>query len=487
MKHLIATLVTALIYSPFVAQAQCIPLTLDEAIIVALADNPSMEANRYARAAAKRMRQATIGLRAPTINIGGNYTLAAKDISIDLEPLQRNITSAAGDILTQSVLDGVVSPEIAASVQGLLAPLQSINLDITLQKRNFAVVGGEVTMPIWLGGKLNVASRSARINEESVAMEGIQQRNALISEVVERYYALSLALESIVVFREVKVGMQQHLADAEAMVEAGVIAKSELLYIEYRLAEADRKLQNAIIESETLSDALCSSMGRSITDFTPVTPMFILREYMSVDYFKSLAMEINPLLVRASLVEQLAKENIRLERSEFLPQVVAMGGASFYDHNLTKILPRWAIGVGVNIKLFDGLNREYRLSAAKQRLRQASSVREGAMSEIELLIEKLYNQLTAQNHQIEALKKSIRFAQSYLESQQAAFNAGAVSSTELIDAQLNLSRAQIERLEAVYNFDVTFVKLLEAAGVSDSLSDYIYSAQAEMITIKTDK
>ncbi len=487
MKYLVATLFALLLYLPFMAHSQGVPLTLDEAIVVALSDNPSLEANRYAREAAKRMRQATIGMRAPAINIGGNYTLAAKDISIDLDPLQRDVTTAFENVLTESVVAGIISPDMATSIEGLLAPLGRIDLDLTLQKRNFAVVGGEITMPIWLGGKLNVASRSARINEESVAAEGVEKRNSLITEVVERYYSLALAMESIEVLNEVVGGVKRHLADAEALVDEGVLARSELLYIEYRCAEAERKLQTAKIEAQTLSRALCNSMGGDSAEFIPVTPMFLLDEYEDVEYFKMVALEVNPLLVRASLMEKLAKEGVRLGRSEFLPQVVAMGGASFYDHNLTKLLPRWAIGVGVNFKLFDGLNREYRLSAAKQTLRQASSLGESARRDIELLVEKLYGILTAQHYQVEALNKSIIFARSYLANRQAAFNAGMATSTEVIDAEINLSRAKIERLEAVCKFDITFARLLEAAGVSDKLSEYICSPQAEMITINSNK
>ncbi len=485
MRYILTILVTLSSLYRLAAQPQ--PLTLDEAIIVSLADNPSLAANRHALAAARRMRQATDGLRAPAINIGGNYTLTAKDIAIDLDPLRNDITGAVSEILSNSVTQGIISPDAASSIQSLLAPIQRLDVDLTLQERDFALIGGEVTMPIWLGGKLNVATRSARINEQSVKQQGIQQRNAVISEVIERYFSLSLAMQSIEVLEQVVEGMRQHKSDAEAMVSDGVLAQNELLYIDYRCAEAERELRSAQLEAETLMQALSTSMGREQMRFIPITPMFVLDYYENIEHFKHLAAGNNPLIVQVELKERLANEGIKLERSDFMPQVVAMGGASFYDYRLTKILPRWAVGIGVKIKLFDGLNREYRLAAAKERLREVGSVRDEVQSDINLLVEKLYSEMTIQRYEIEALEKSILFARSYLESRQAAFDAGIATSTDLIDARLNLSKAHLERLQAACSFDIALARLLETVGISESFSDYIASNKARVITLSTNQ
>ena len=65
-----------------------------------------------------------------------------------------------------------------------------------------------------------------------------------------------------------------------------------------------------------------------------------------------------------------------------------MGGASFYNYQVTKIMPRWAVGVGVNLKIFDGLNREYKYSAAKQTVKQVEVLEMKAGKDIAVLIEK---------------------------------------------------------------------------------------------------
>lgn len=50
-------------------------------------------------------------------------------------------------------------------------------------------------------------------------------------------------------------------------------------------------------------------------------------------------------------------------------------------------MPRWAVGVGVNLKIFDGLNREYKYSAAKQTVKQVEVLEMKAGKDIAVLIE----------------------------------------------------------------------------------------------------
>ena len=87
--------------------------------------------------------------------------------------------------------------------------------------------------------------------------------------------------------------------------------------------------------------------------------MFLLAKVEDLAYYQDLAQARNPLLSQVSLKRELAQEGVRAQRADFLPQVAAIGGGSFYNYQVAGLVPRWAVGVGVNIKIFDGLNREY--------------------------------------------------------------------------------------------------------------------------------
>jgi len=459
------------------AEERMKPLSLEEALAMTFSDNAALHAAEFNRRAAEQERRAAIGLRMPQIGITGSYAYLGKDIEIDLDNMKTPLREIGGQILQS----GLIPPELAPSLSQLLGGALQANWALPLQDRSLGFVGGDVTVPLWLGGKINAANRAARINEETARSEWTQQRNTLLSELVERYYGLALARQVVLVREQVVDGVRKHLEDAAALEAQGMIARSEKLYVEFKMSEAERDLQNARSQAETVASALNSTLGQT-GDYQPVTAMFLLGGIEPLDYFQSLAAERNPLLQQVDQKRRLACEGVRAQRSAFLPQVVAMGGVSFYDYQVSKALPRWAVGVGVNFKLFDGLNREFKYSAAKQTVRRVEALQAKAGSDISVLVEKLYNQMENQRSQIASIEASLAFAEEYLKTKNAAFLEGMGSSTDLIDAELNLAKVRTERIQAAYQYDLSLARLLEAAGVSDEFTAYMRRADTRRIT-----
>ena len=474
---LIMLALTAVMQLP--AQEQGRTLSLEEALEMTLSDNPAIRAAEFNRRAAQQERRAAIGLRMPQIGITGSYAYLGKDIEIDLNNMKTPVQNLAGQILQSGMIPSDYIPSISQMLSGAMAASWAL----PLQDRSLGFVGGDVTVPLWMGGKINAANRAARINEQTARSQGIQQRNALVSELVERYYGLALARQVVVVRQQVVDGVRKHLEDAAALEAQGMISRSEKLYVEFKMSEAERDLQNAQSQVETIAAALNSTIGQT-DDYQPVTAMFILERIEPLDHFRTLAAERNPLLDQVDQKRRLAYEGVRAQRSSFLPQVVAMGGMSFYDYQVSKVLPRWAVGVGVNFKLFDGLNREYKYSAAKQTVRRVEALQDKAGNDISVLVEKLYNQMENYRTQMASIEASLAFAEEYLKTKNAAFLEGMSSSTDLIDAELNLAKVKTERIEAAYRYDVSLAQLLEAAGISDEFTAYMRRQDARRITFE---
>ena len=474
---LVMLALTAVMQLP--AQEQGRTLSLEEALEMTLSDNPAIRAAEFNRRAAQQERRAAIGLRMPQIGITGSYAYLGKDIEIDLNNTKTPVQNLAGQILQSGMIPSDYIPSISQMLSGAMAASWAL----PLQDRSLGFVGGDVTVPLWMGGKINAANRAARINEQTARSQGIQQRNALVSELVERYYGLALARQVVVVRQQVVDGVRKHLEDAAALEAQGMISRSEKLYVEFKMSEAERDLQNAQSQVETIAAALNSTIGQTDND-QPVTAMFILERIEPLDHFRTLAAERNPLLDQVDQKRRLAYEGVRAQRSSFLPQVVAMGGMSFYDYQVSKVLPRWAVGVGVNFKLFDGLNREYKYSAAKQTVRRVEALQDKAGNDISVLVEKLYNQMENYRTQMASIEASLAFAEEYLKTKNAAFLEGMSSSTDLIDAELNLAKVKTERIEAAYRYDVSLAQLLEAAGISDEFTAYMRRQDARRITFE---
>lgn len=452
---------------------QAVPITFGEALEMTLAGNPAMQAAAHEETAAMHERKAAFGLRLPQIGVTGAYMHMGDDIGVDVNGLKEPVQGIMGSLAGAGVQ---LPPAILWQANALLGR----NWGLTIQDKDFGFVGGSVTLPLYTGGKINAANRAARINEQTAAEKGAQTRNSLVSELVERYYGLALAIEAVRVREQVCDAMEVHLKDARAMEESGMIARSERLYVEVKAAEADRDLMAARLQEQTLRDALNNTIcGEG--DYAPVSQMFVLYDLPAVGYFKETAREQNPQLRQVGLTHDLALEGVKAKRAEFLPQVAAMGGVSFYNYQVTKALPKWFVGAGVKINIFDGLNKEHKYNAARYTARQVEAVEVKAGNDIATLIEKLYNEMGNYRERIPSIEKSLEFAEEYLRMQNIAFREGAASATDVIDAELNLAATRIDRLQTAYYYDLMLAKLLEASGVSGTFAEYARSGGAKYI------
>lgn len=440
------------------AVAQTASLSFDDALLLGMERNPAIVASNYAEQAAHRERQAAIGLFMPQISIKGAYSHFNKDIKIDFNPMVSSLSPILGE--------------------GLAA--LGLELSYPIQRRNTAFLGGDVVVPIFAGGKVWTANKAAKINEERTFEQSRQVRAALTVEIVERYFGVELARRGVAIREEAVRVVEQHLHDVAMLEKEGMAVASERLYVEYRLAEAERDLQRARLQLETAQQALQTSLGMNAA-LSPSTPMFMLSQIEPLEYFRAMAKLYNPQLGEVDKLRELARMNLRLHCADFFPEVVAMGGMVFCDHQLSSLIPRMAVGVGLNFKLFNGLNREYKASAARLQLRRVEALERDAEQEILLLVESLYNEVEAILATVSAVERSERFAEEFLRAKSSAFREGMATATDVVDATLNLSRARLERVQTAYEFDIALARLLEASGMADSFAQYLHSQIAQSV------
>lgn len=440
------------------ATAQTSHLTFDDALSLGMERNPAIIASGYAERAAHRERQAAIGLFMPKVSVKGAYTHFNKDIKIDFNPMLSSFAPILGEGLAMLGLD----------------------LSYTLQRRNTAFLGGDIVVPIFAGGKIWAANKAAKINEQRTAEQSRKVRGALLTEIVERYFGVELARRGVAIREEAVAVVGQHLHDITLLEKEGMTVESERLYAEYRLAEAERDLHRAQLQFATAQEALQTSLGTD-KSYLPSTPMFLLPKIESLDYFRAMAELHNPQLGEVDKMRELARMNLRLHRADLFPEIAAMGGMIFCDHQLTSLAPRMAVGVGLNFKIFDGLRKEYKLSAARLQLRRVEALERKAEQDIMLLVESLYNGVQSVLATVSAVERSERFAEELLRAKRNAFREGMATSTDVVDAMLNLSRARLERVQTAYEFDLALARLLEASGMAEAFSQYLHSNAAQSL------
>lgn len=448
--------------------AQTTYLTFYDALSLGLGRNPAVTASEYAVRAAHRERQATIGLFMPRVSVRGAYAHLNKDVDIDVNHLKGNLSAPLTPLLPP--------------IENTLSPILAMDLTYTLQRRNSAFLGGDVVLPLFTGGKILTANKVAKIEEQRSLDRSRAVNGALLVEIVERYFGVELARRGVAIRREAIAVVEHHLRDITLLEREGMAVESERLYAEYRLAEAESDLRHAELVLSTAQRALQTSLAsEGEGDIHPTTPLFLPLRIEPLDYFQSMASLHNPQLSEVGHLRELARMNMRMERANLMPEVVAMGGMVFCDHQLSSLVPRMAVGVGLNFRIFDGLRSEFRYSAAQMQQRRVEALEVKAQQDVTLLIESLYNNLQKAIASLPSERRSEAFAEEYLRAQSAAFREGIATSADVVDAALNLSRVRLSRIQKAFEMDLALARLLDASGLADRFVQYIGSGNSESL------
>lgn len=467
MRVLFTTISMLLVCATLSAQQD---MSFDEALEAMLTQNHALESQRHMVDAAYNDMRAARGLRWPQVNVIGGYTLLQRSIDIDLGGPKGIVTNSIESLIKEGVANGILSSGAASLIAQGLAPIVGPDWRYTLQKRSVGVVGVTFAMPIYAGGRINIANRVARLQFEAAGLNFDATQSHLLTELVERYYGVIVAREVVNVRREVVAATRHHLADAEAMEAEGVVAHSVVLYLSYRLTEAMGELSDAESRALIAERALDDAVGYN--GVNPSDRIFLCSGVQTIDYYKDIAVKLNPLLQEAYLARNLANEGEKLSRAALLPEVAAMGGAALYSYQLSDMVPRWMVGIGVNFKLFDGLASIRRMQAAKSRAEGVDEAVESARNDILLLIDKEYYTLVNSLLSVESSRRAIAFAESYYNSAKEGFVEGITSSSDLMDACAELAASRVEYLNAAYESCKALARLLEAAGLSDTFWEY---------------
>ena len=455
--------------TPAVAQQN---MSFSEAMNVMFENNSMVKSEQYNVDMAYNELRATRGLALPKIDLIGGYTLMQSNIDMDLGGSKGVITESLKDAINQGVTNGIISSDLASLLTQGLSPITSMDWRYTLQKRSFGIVGATLTLPIYMGGRINIANRAARIALSATSYSLDATKSKLLTELVERYYGVVVARSACAVRQDVVDAIKRHLVDAEAMEEEGIVAHSVVVYAQYKLAEAERDLHDAINKVKVAEAALNTTVGIE-QSINPIDRIFICNNIHNIDYYADMAIALNPILCELRHGKQLSEEGVKLARAAMLPEIAAMGAGAIYSYQLSNMIPRWSIGVGVRIPLFDGLGKEYRYIASKSGVKSVKEEVENAQSNIILLVEKEYYNLENTMSNISATRRAIDFAESYYNSALEGFREGVVSSADLMDACTELAATKVEYLNAAYENTLTLARLLEASGLSDTFIQYV--------------
>jgi outer membrane protein TolC len=315
----------------------------------------------------------------------------------------------------------------------------------------------ELQQPLYTGGRVGAGIRSAEQNSLAASSDTATGAADLLEETTDAYWALVRARELERVQREAIASYEAHLQDVRNLIEAGMAARNDLLSVQVARdrAELDRlEARNAAeTANEDLLRLLAFPPATRIEPTEPLDPAQAPPE--DVESLVAAAAERRSELKSLRARAEAAAAEVSVARASKRLQATLNGGFEYSNPN-PRILPleakwqdSWTVGVAVSLTPFDG-GRASAASAVAQARADALN------SQIRDLERRIRLEVTARALEVETARAALvvvaRNVEAALENVQVSrdrYREGLVRSSELLDAETDVLRANLDRTVAL--------------------------------------
>ena len=311
--------------------------------------------------------------------------------------------------------------------------------------------------PLYTGGRTDGQVEAARGEMRSAEDRHEAARRDLILETREAYWGLVTSEQRVAVLTENLAAFEAHLVDARNRERFGLAARNEVLAVEVERDRAELDRLRAETSSRLARANLARLLGLGTRDtiepMETLIPLAVSAE--DSEALVSLALQNRPELSALRAQVAAAEARARVEKSTALPQV-SVGAGYLYAHPNARYLPpvaewndNWEVGVNMALSLFDG----GRASAGEARARAEAESTRAELADLEerIRLEVLSALLEVENAEA-SVEVSGRALEAATESHRVAadrYREGVILSSELLDAEVALLRAGLDRTQAL--------------------------------------
>ena len=397
-------------------------LTLEQALELALSENPTVKVADMEVARYDYVRRQTWGSLLPQLTASGNYTRS------------------------------IVKSEMRGGL--------SFGADNTF------ALQGDLTLPLFAPSvyrtlKMNDAQRAAAVEAAR------SSRIDLVAEVRKAFYNILLAEQSLAVLRESEATVQRTVDDTQVQYDHGLMSEYDLLTAQVQLSN----LRPTILQTEN-SIKLAKLMLKM---YLSIPEQVEIEVEGSLDALRGevlagtdgLTADVlrNSSLRMLELQEELLRRSLRAANAGRLPTLAAFGTASWTGNDMEPFMGFgsgddsryfWthpiSVGVQLSVPIFAGLTRMNRSRELKNQIAQTSLQRTYARQQLDVQVRSALNDLLTARETMFAQEKTVEQARKAYRISDTRYRAGAGTILELNSAQLSQTQAQLNYSQAIYDY-----------------------------------
>ncbi|HMF48128.1 MAG TPA: TolC family protein, partial [Candidatus Saccharimonadales bacterium] len=470
-----------------------VKLSLKDAILVGLKNNPGIEVERLEPTRATEQTFGEESIFDPTVNfeLGKNYSVDPFGLAASpfFQPVQTNQNRDFNVSLNKFFITGT-QLELSFRNNYFVGSLPNQVLKPQYQPR----LGFALTQPLLRGFGWGLTTIFVRISEnrEEVSLLGYRTKLAqLIQRITEAYWAVTYATENVRVQEKAIELADTLLRDAEAKVDAGLFAA---IAITEARAERARREEQVIVAKSNLDIAradlrLTLNLNPNQT-FLPraVEPLDAPSvEPVVYDRQKSLeeAMTRRPEIQAAVLNVRNREFQLRYSENQLLPRLDLRAGAGLtgiagdlksgavnpfpgsYGTSLERLgggdYYNYSVGIVLQMPLGNGQAKS-KFSQARIELDQERARQRDLARQITLEVERSVAEVESGFKRIQTTRQGRELAAENLRSQEKRFQVGLLTQKDVIDFQSKFIDAEGAELRAQTDYNNAIARLRFAEG-----------------------
>lgn len=396
------------------------PLDLAACIQEALAANPDLQARQALLAQVATGMDEAAADRYPTLGLSGN---AARSAGGGADPTGRH--------------------------------------EVGIALRQTLYRGGRVEAAVDIAASAHAA---ARADLEAVTRD-------LVFQVRQAWYRLAQARYLLVSAEQSLERSRLHLDYAEALIEAGMGARTDLLRARVDVAGAELDRTRALNQVRSAEAALNTVMGRPPGQAleTAAEPLDgTLPPAAPWEALQASALGAREEFAAARARRARQEASLRSARGAYLPVVQTDAGVSRGGTSSTPARESWSVGLSVAVPLFEGFANRARVAGQQALLEAVDHDLEALRQQI---AREVWEAVLAEEeaagrlHDARALREDAR---ENLEAAAEAYRLGARSMIDLVDARTAFAAAEQLFIQAVFDQRIARAALERAVGADPS-------------------
>ncbi len=435
-----------------------LPLLAQEALTLKKCRDLALQNNKEMAAAVKQTESARYTAKSYRGNFFPNITASGTGLYTDIDGRY----SIPGGNLPTFQLDAASGQP---SPTGGFAYFPGIDLNLNV---DWAFMAGiHVEQPIYMGGKISAAYRMAKLGSQMARMNETLTATEVILKTDQAYVMVIKAKEMKVVADKYHAVLSELKKNVDSAYKHGLKPQNDVLKVQVKLNESELNIRKADNALRLAQMNLCHLIGRPLTEHIEVSTDFPAVE-------ADMQMQVLDISARPEygILEKkvgIAQQQVKLSRSELLPQVGIRGSYSYLNGvelNNEKLFDdgTYSVLLNVSIPIFHFGERTNKVRAAKAKLAQTRLEQQNLNEQMLLELTRAANNLDEAKLESELSDRSLAQAEENIRISKSQFDVGLETLSDHLEAQALWQQAYETKVDAHFQLYLSYVEYLKASG-----------------------